>query len=443
MNSLKQYYLALIVFLIPWQAQWIIFEQKVGEGVSEYLRIGLFAVDVLMLAAVLWCRPSWPLHDDHGRWVSLILLGYLLVVSFFAGNLLVAFWKIGTVVLIVLFALIVWRNDDHRLLVSALITSAVLQSLFGLWQVLRVYVPASTFLGMSEQTALRLGASVVETTSGRWLRAYGTFSHPNILGGFLSITLLFIIDRYFAVYENFQRWWDKYGAGGKNLWSDIAVKKTALDIALVLASFVVVLAGLVATFSRSAMIALLAGFIVYWAMKYHANRIRATVLGVKLAAITFAVLFVWQMFLPELWQVRITSNSRLEQRSVSERVQGYNEAWNIFKAYPLLGTGLQNYTIALAKLNPGELSYIYQPVHNVFLLLFIELGIVGTAVVLFIFKKRLKQFFHYLFNEAPPLAIAMLTLFIVIGLLDHYLWSLHGGLLIAMTISGVVFMHKS
>ena len=126
--------------------------------------------------------------------------------------------------------------------------------------------------------------------------------------------------------------------------------------------------------------------------------------------------------------MRVASSSRLEQRSVSERVRGYSDAWQVFTHYPLLGTGMQNYTVALSKINPGQPNYTYQPVHNTFLLLFLELGILGTAVVFFVFKKRLKQFFHYLFNEASPLTVAMLAMFVVFGLLDHYLWSLHGGL---------------
>jgi len=441
-NRAKQWFLAVIIFLIPWQAQWIIFEQQLGGGVSEYLRIGLFATDVLMLAAVLWCRPTLPSADNRERRALLILLGYLLVVSFLAGDPLAAFWKIGTIVLIVLFALTVWRNGDHRLLVSALIVSAVLQSLFGLWQVLRIYVPASTLLGTSEQTALRFGASVVETASGRWLRAYGMFPHPNILGGFLAAALLFIIDRYFAAYEGFQEWWNKYGLGAKNLWREKIVRQTAREIALTLAAFVIVLAGLVATFSRSALIALVIVVIVYWAMKYHANRIRATVLGIKIIAVAFAVLFVWQMFLPELWQARVANNTRLENQSMSERVQGYYDAWEVFQRYPL-GTGLQNYTAALAKINPGQPSYIYQPVHNTFLLLFIELGIFGMAVVFFALRKRLKEFFNYLFNRASPLTVATFTMFIIIGLLDHYLWSLHGGLImICITVALLICFYQ-
>lgn len=428
--NLRQLYLSLIIFLIPWQAQWIIFEHRIGGGISEYLRISLFAVDVLMFVAVLWCRPRWQFTDDQKRWGLLILLGYLLVVSFLAIDPLVAFLKLVLIILIFYFALTLRQEGDTRLIISALIISAVLQSLFGLWQVLRIYVPASTILGMSEQTALRLGASVIETANGRWLRAYGTFPHPNILGGFLAITLLFIIDRYFVAYENFQQWWNKYGVAAKNLWRETTVRQTGSEIALMLAAFVVVFAGLVATFSRSAIVALLVGSLVYWAMKYHANRIRAVVLGVKLAAVAFAVLLVWQMFLPELWQVRVASNARLEKQSVSERVQGYYDAWSVFQNYPLLGTGLQNYTLAFAKLNPGESSYTYQPVHNAFLLLFIEIGIVGALVFLFVFRKHLQSFFYRLYNQATPLTIAIFALFIVIGLLDHYLWSLHGGLML-------------
>jgi hypothetical protein len=44
-------------------------------------------------------------------------------------------------------------------------------------------------LGIAQHPVFQGGTSVVEAGGGRWLRAYGTLSHPNILGAFMVVSM--------------------------------------------------------------------------------------------------------------------------------------------------------------------------------------------------------------------------------------------------------------
>lgn len=433
MNQWKQYYLALVVFLLPWQAVWLF-----SSNESQYLRLGLYAIDVLMLVAItLHWREVRSFFAAYGRGLA-VVLSYFILVSFFTPLPVVAIWKMATLLLIVVFAVLVRRRLAHETLVVSFVASGVLQGMIAIVQFFLQSIPASTILGMSAQLPSILGTVVVETVSGRWLRAYGTFPHPNILGGYLAIALIVAVDFYFRTYERFQAWLKEYGATGRNLWHAPEVRRTALHLALLLASIVIIFLGLLASYSRSALVAVIFAGAAYGIVAYQKNRIRATVLGIKLLAIFSALFIVWQMFFPGLWNARVIAVDRLERKSVTERVEGYGAAVNVFATHPFFGIGLSQYTAKLAINHPDQPSYSYQPVHNSFLLILAEIGMVGILVLVASFwyaKDALWQLwqraslarFH-----AQPLFLALLLLLLTIGLFDHYLWSLHAGLLVLL-----------
>ena len=96
--------------------------------------------------------------------------------------------------------------------------------------------------------------------------------------------------------------------------------------------------------------------------------------------------------------------------SKTERVASWKQGFSVWKNNPILGTGIGNYTIESRELNS-------QPTHNIFLLVLVELGIVGFVLYFLIWQKFWKNK-----NER-----SLLLLFLIIGLFDHYLWSLYSG----------------
>ena len=83
--------------------------------------------------------------------------------------------------------------------------SAVLQSIIGILQFTFQKTISSKWLGMALQEASVSGTSVVETTTNRFLRAYGSLPHPNILAGFLVIGFIILLGLYLEKGNSFKK----------------------------------------------------------------------------------------------------------------------------------------------------------------------------------------------------------------------------------------------
>jgi hypothetical protein len=79
------------------------------------------------------------------------------------------------------------------------------------------------------------------------------------------------------------------------------------------------------------------------------------------------------------------------------------------------------------KLQPWQ----FQPVHNIYLLLLNELGLLS----LFLFKE-IERGFKKL--QTDPWKLGLATAFAVVGLWDHYLLSLYQGIMLLAIIVGLL-----
>ncbi|HSA99687.1 MAG TPA: O-antigen ligase family protein, partial [Anaerolineales bacterium] len=239
------------------------------------------------------------------------------------------------------------------------------------------------------------GAVIVQLPGGEsFLRAYGTLPHPNILGGFVLILLLGPIAFFLR-------------------------KEKPNNLALLLLIPGVSLLAL--TFSRSAWLALVAfSVILIWKSRFFDRKRLAMVLAV-LALSFAATLFPYR----ELVRARTTNTtSHSEEFSFIGRAWLNGEAVKTIREYPLTGVGIGSFILELAR--RAGAGYVVEPAHNVFLLAGAELGIPGLLLVIALFI----SFFLRLFKaQSPPAILAGATLMGlgVIGLFDHYLWTLAPG----------------
>ena len=80
-----------------------------------------------------------------------------------------------------------------RLTAYGFISGTLIQSILGIWQFLTQSTFSSTLLGLTAHPAWAAGTSIVSTINeGRWLRTYGAFPHPNMLGGYLVMSLIIV-----------------------------------------------------------------------------------------------------------------------------------------------------------------------------------------------------------------------------------------------------------
>src|SRR3989344_3809607 len=199
-------------------------------------------------------------------------------------------------------------------------------------------------------------------------------------------------------------------------------------------AFFILLLGLFLTFSRLIIITfILAGVIFFWLSKRLGKddlifKQRRQVLLYLSAIFPFIFLFLMR---PEMFG-RFGQLSLAEQ-SVSLRWL-YNEIASLMIANnPLTGVGLGNFTNRMAEFLPYGTSlesWAIQPVHNIYLLIAAETGVIGLFFFLwFLISVVIKTIGSLRLNfTLERLTLLLITLaFLFIGLFDHFFLTLQQG----------------
>ena len=368
----------------------------------------------------------------------------LLIISFvsifFALNKWLALYKLGWLVLGAgLFWLIARAEYDRAKFAGCLLCGLAMQSLLAIWQFLAQSTFANKWLGLSWHGASELGASVIETVGSdgvgeRWLRAYGGLDHPNVLGGILAISVLFIIGEYlkFSIF-NFQ------------FSNKFKIQNSKIIFWLFLIIFS---AALFFSFSRAAWLALAAGLAVMLSGAVIKKNLAAQKNILQAVLISGLVFFILFFQFPNLVMTRLYGGERLEIKSGNERLESVKNSLNIIKKNWAIGAGIGNYTLALGRELPARESYFYQPAHNVYILIFSEIGIVGFILFICLIIYWLIFNIQYPISNKisnPKLEIrnwkleigeskganyaminfGVLAALVVLMSLDHWFWSLH------------------
>ncbi|MEI7741819.1 MAG: O-antigen ligase family protein [bacterium] len=213
----------------------------------------------------------------------------------------------------------------------------------GLLAVLQIFVwhagISSTLLGIAAHPLMAPGTSVIEIAGERFMRAYGSFAHPNIFGAYLVLSLILLL-----------RDW-----------------RSSSRIILLVFGFILAL-----TFSRGAILAFGAYFIAEIFLK--------TVPIKRFLPIGFGLIIGIMIFLP-VYGARIDVNGeRLEKKSTNQRIESLATGFELFKRNPLVGVGVFQSVPALAIQNPSKSVWDFEPAHFMPLLMLAEWGILGFSV---------------------------------------------------------------
>ena len=438
LKKIIEYLFYLLVFLLPWQARLIYSKGILNGGHWEYGTASLYATEILLgLLFLLVIILAIFQIKKVGLKPSISKLDYLLLgLLLFSGLSIIwsvnhyVSWQyflvlIEVVALLYLASRIGW---NYIKLSSAFIASGFIQACLAIYQFSTQTVFSSKWLGMSSQLVENGGVSVVEG-SGRWLRAYGSLPHPNMLGGFLVIALLFTVGLLFVYQKKYYN--PPWKVSGRLFLTAIAL----------FSSLTVITYGILLSFSRSAWLGLLFALCFMWVVLIWKKFKQQLWFFFKINIVILMVIILFISTYGDLLSNRFNMDSRLESQSITERQIGWREAVDIIKDKPLLGVGLGAYTQELYDLDSTREAYAYQPVHNIDLLLMAELGIIGWLVLttiivylLYLLYKKLKLTDDI---EVLIIAAAFISL-LIIGIFDHYLWSLYFGLLMSFLITGLL-----
>lgn len=427
LEKIIEYGLYLFVFLLPRQTRLILVEGNLN-GYWEYGTIGIYATEILLWAIFLLTAVWWVvdrIKDPRPRgarlaqlrWAAKSKFVFVFLCLFVFWSLLSIFWADSKSLALYawhwllegagLFLVLQIIKVDIVKLVWAFVLAALIQGGLGVWQFLSQSTFASKWLGMALHDPSASGTFVVETALRRWLRAYGSLPHPNILASFLTVAMFFTIWLYQKI--------------------DYGLKKIILPIIFIFLSL-----GLCVTFSKSVIGSFLIVLILWWVFSFVFKQSKEA--KIDLLKFTFIFLVTAVIFGAVFWEpvsTRIVGQERLEIKSTSERINYIGQAWQLIKSSPLLGVGLGNYTLAVHnEINPDLQSWDYQPVHNIYLLILTELGVIGFLIFsVFIFYILFSIIYNFRNGKIPRNIVFGLALCILlaVGFFDHYLWTLYFG----------------
>lgn len=402
--------LALLVFLIPLQTRYFFTDPGLNGAVWEAGRISVYAFDIVFLFLLAHARYFWNVTRD-ARWTYFALFLLVLILSVVnAVEVPLAIYRIVRVAqAMFLFGVLMRMTDKFRNgVMAAWVSAGIIQSLVALSQFILQSFPGSKWLGLAALNPGVLGTAVIETLDGRFLRAYGTFSHPNILAGFLTIGIVIALKLY---------------------------KKTDDPRMRMLAAvaFMVQQVGLFMTFSRTGVVAAgVALFIIITYRLYKWTKVNHPPLQQlwRAPAILLVVVVFWTSLgyaFRDLWLPRIVIEGRIEEQSISLREQSIVDSLQLWYAEPVLGVGAGNATVVLSELNPEQNGLEVQPPHNMALLILFEAGILGVALGALMCAgfmwKVLQQ------NPVHSISFAGLAMIFVLSMFDHYFWTQGSGIL--------------
>ncbi|MDD3285640.1 MAG: O-antigen ligase family protein [Patescibacteria group bacterium] len=389
-------------FFLPWQTKliWL-------PSWSNYWEVSFFVAVIFICLFVIFFILSGRLSRFDLRYilekerplllVFLILLLAAFVSAGFSSLPILSLYRWFLILLAVIFFYSLRKLPDswRWYFIGAILLSLLVQALIGLFQFYTQISFVSSWLGMAVHHAGDLGAAVIETADGRWLRAYGASDHPNVFGGLMALGAL--ISLYLILNAHFTK---------------------VRPVFLVL--YFLFLSALLVSFSRAALVALAVGLLLMaWEWRLLRRLSRRTLLAFLALSFLVLSLFAWQY--SDLFSARANLNNRLETMSLNERAEFNQRAWRDFRGHPFFGVGLGastffDYSHSIDYGRPGY-AWKYQPAHDYWLLVAAEGGLIFVGAWLFIWLmvyKKSRE--HRLFG--------LLAAVLFLSLFDHWLFSL-------------------
>lgn len=448
LENIIRWAIPLYIFLLPWQARYIFEKFSTGfqyyGDLSFYLTDGLFLLILILWGVWMWrvgaqnFVPLRKMSTPHKIMVAII--AFIIIYSglsvLWSLSHVVAFWKwIRLLQALLLLIIILTFPIRARAIFLAIMGAGVLQGMWALQQFVLQDISANTWLGIAGQNPGNLGVSVVEFNQGRWLRAYGSFPHPNILGAFLALGGIIASAWYISVYLSFAPFVKK--------WKKMTLEQLRpykIQIAASYSGFAIIILGLLLSFSRTAWLGFAVGWsalvIVLLVLTKKKKRMLVAVASLKLVIAGLLILLALTMLNGPMWTQRAADASRLAIVSTTERSQLFDQAQSIVAVSPIFGQGIGGYLPKMIYLWPDHEIYFYQPVHNTWMLLWAELGSIGLAVfglwlaIIFYWIKELFVKRKGKLDLDKELISAVLISIGVMAYFEHFWWTLPIGIIV-------------
>jgi|AP95_1055475.scaffolds.fasta_scaffold04750_3 hypothetical protein len=463
-SKIEKFVFLALVFSIPFQKRFFLFgPSPEGEGFFEWSSGFLYFTDILVIFLfTLWARNMTRNVSSPWLWPLIVFAGFAFI-SLTQADLVdvgvYRFIKLAEFIFIFFYVASRARIIGIKPILGAFVASGIFQSILAILQFAK---QSSLGLEIFHESILEIGLKgVAEISVGgmEFIRAYGTFPSPNVLAGFLGICLLFLFGLYLRggrgntipeplatparslVQSSARSPAPQSGTGTmparlRVFWNSITPTPLWMyGILIFLLSF-----GLVLTFSRGVIVFFVFTTILFFAGIFLLEKLKQY----RKQASRLAVLVIvsWLFIVAAAWP-EVSSRfleSSVGEPAIQERLF-FNEVGldTVRQNYPQLffGVGIGNFVNHYMQSLPDLAPHLYQPVHNLFILIASEIGVLGLLVfVIFLvslFKKSLQSFFRLSYPHDREQMMMIFSLFFIfhflffISLYDHYFWTLQQG----------------
>lgn len=431
----------------------------------DFLSPTLYFTDILIIITV----ATWLIHDSGyvfstirtqiknpaTRFAGVCLTMYIILNIYLSGMVYstlyhaLKFFEFG-----MWFWYILRSQPKATTVFTGLLAGAVWSSLIGIIQSLlqksiggvmwlvgeRRLAPDAPGIAISDICLSRVAWGRFFTRSGCTpiLRAYSTFPHPNVLGGYLSATLTWIYfickHRHIYVSEISRRY-------------QVVRHKSRLLYVILGSSALVIGICMVLTFSRSAWIAAVFG-VLYFMLRgkqpdndknrIHGNPKFQVLSGRRNILFLTIIIFIFGTGL--LIRPDLKGESAIERRFM------IRQSIAVWLKSPLTGVGFGQYIRNISGISGSQTVLQIQPVHNIYLLFLAESGILGYLFVWwYAFRIFRSGDLHTGLNRSLLPAAIIFGQILLIGMLDHYFLTLQQGQMMLILFSALTVnsLHRS
>ena len=425
MQKIENWVFYVFLFAIPISLRHIFDYQSFGyiEWQAKYL----YATDILLgILLIFWI---WNRSGGRSELTSpdlvkadYFLLGFVAVAGISIQNALdvgTAWFQFAKLIEGVLLYFYIKNYALNRFDMTAGFTALVAGGIFQAGIAIVQYGLQGSiglqWLGESVFNNVMPGVAAFYAAGEKIVRVYGTTPHPNVLAAYFFIAIGAFYGR--SMLRHVNGWW--------------------------LLGYNLILWGLLLTYSRTIIGMAAIIFIAWSAMAGYLLFVRKTFVSREAAEnslkIIVSTVIVVGIFTAFNWPYVV---NRLTISSNDEAVQLrmlYNRE-SLEADENLLGLGIGNFVPWLMTQDLHLQRNLYQPVHNIYLLIKAETGLVGLGLFLSFlallwrdYYKRLgfKKLYHFSF----ALIVASILIF---GLFDHFLWTIQAGRLMFWIALGLL-----
>lgn len=249
------------------------------------------------------------------------------------------------------------------------------------------------------------------------LRPYGTFSHPNILGGYFLVALFLLNICHCEEISP------------RNRRSNLFIKFTKIII------YILIFETIFLSFSRSVWMVSGALFLTIGILNI--KKLFLLIPKNKPFFIIFIIFITIITFIikPPL-VARFQSLQTTDKESLTKRTDLNTIAFKMWQSSPIIGVGLNNFIPNTPRFTKTETTVRwYQPVHNIYLLILAETGLIGFGLFLWFFYKTFKNIF---LNQKSHL-LNPLIIVLALGVFDHYFLTLQQTQLLFSLVLGLIW----